>query len=919
MTISTLRERETRYTLIDPLLKKAGWNLNDRSQVLFEVPLENYDTELINGFTDYTLLRENGEVLAVIEAKRTSRDSRVGQRQVLDYVEAIEKKQSFRPFAFMSNGYDVFFWDSENSAERHVAGFFSRENLERMLYLKLNRRPFSEIKIKDSIVNRSYQIEAIRRISEAIENKKKRKALLVMATGTGKTRTIMALIDVFLRAKIAQKVLFLADRDSLVKQALTDGFKIHLPNESRGRIRTYELNKDVRVSVSTIQTLELCYNQFNPSDFDLIVSDECHRSIYNKFTDVLSYYDAVQIGLTATPANFIDRDTFRFFDCDGITPAFLYDYDTAVKENYLADYNVYSAQTKFQRKGIKFVDLSEEDKQSLIDNGLDPEDINFEGTDLERKVTNNDTLRRQWEEFMDVCLKDSTGQLPGKSILFAITHNHAIRLKENFEKMYPEYGGKLVQVIDSKMERNDKLIDDFKKEDFPRIAISVDMLDTGFDFPEVMNLAFMKPVNSQIKFWQMIGRGTRHHEACKRYEWLPDRKKENFLIVDFWENFEHFQMMPADDEGKRQIPVLITIFNTRLNKLAKFLGDQSSEDAKRIIRDLRAQISEIPLESFSVRKVYKEVADAWNDDFWNYITPDKIAFLRLKVAPLLRYVPGTNPAIAFFTSKMERLGLSHLEKKNLEQLIESVKEDVALLPTNLSEVAIESKLINGILTGSFWEDLNLKKIDDAKEALASLMKYKRDHPSIVIELGLDDIIDSRKWVVLKEGSKKVYVEEYRKKIEEKIEKLASEHPTIKKLKAGEEVSTEDLVKLEATLETEFNNDEINLDEDNMLKAFGIRVGSFIDFIKHVLNLETLPSFKDIISKSFDSFILEHNYNADQSRFLRAVQSVFLERRKLELADLYEEPFTNFGSNAVEKLFTLVEIDDIIKLTQSLAS
>ena len=914
-----ISEQETRYTLIDPMLSKAGWNVNDRSQVQFEIPTENYDKTLINGFTDYTLYRENGEVLAVIEAKRTSRDARVGQQQVLDYVEAIEKKQSFRPFAFMSNGREVFYWDTENSAYRHVAGFFSRENLERLLFFKNNRKPINEIKIKESIVNRAYQIEAIRRTAESIELKKKRKALIVMATGTGKTRTTMALIDVFLLSNNAQKVLFLADRDTLVDQALTDGFKVHLPDEARSRIRTYDINKNARVFVSTIQTLELCYNQFTPADFDLIISDECHRSIYNKFTDVLSNFDAIQIGLTATPANFIERDTFRFFDCDGVTPTFLYDYDTAVKENYLADYNVYSAQTKFQRKGIKFVDLTEDDKQTLIDNGLDPEDINFEGTDLERKVTNNDTLRRQWEEFMDVCLKDSTGQLPGKTIIFSISHNHALRLKDCFDNMYPEYGGKLVQVIDSKMERNKKLIDNFKKENFPRIAISVDMLDTGFDFPEVVNLGFMKPVNSQIKFWQMIGRGTRHFDACSKYEWLPDRKKDNFLIVDFWENFEHFQMLPPDDGGNKQIPVLITIFNTRLNKLAKFLGDQSSEDAKRIIKDLRSQITEIPLESFTVKKAFNEVSTAWDDDFWNYITPDKIAFLRMKVAPLLRFAQSSGPPVLFFTSKMERCGISFLEKRNLESIIESIKEDVSLLPLSLPVVATEEKLINDILSNTFWKDLSIKKIDDAKDALAGLMKYKREKPSIVIELGLNDIIDSRKWVVLKEGAKKIYVEEYRKKVEEKIEKLAAEHPTVKKLLNNEKVDTEDLIRLEATLETEFESGEINLDEDNMLKAFGIRVGNLVDFLKHILKLETLPSYKDIIGKSFDAFILEHNYNADQSRFLRAVQTVFLDRRKLELADLYEEPLTNFGSNAVERLFSKEEIEELLEMARKLAA
>ncbi|MFZ1322899.1 MAG: DEAD/DEAH box helicase family protein [Ignavibacteria bacterium] len=915
----TVSEKETRYTLIDPMLTKAGWNLYDRTQVLFEIPTENYDKTLINGFTDYCLYRENGEVLAVVEAKRTSRDARVGQQQVLDYVESIEKDQPFRPFAFMSNGHEIFFWDSEDSAERQVAGFFSRENLERLLFFKKNRKPVNEIKIKDSIVNRAYQIEAVRRTAEAIELKKKRKALIVMATGTGKTRTTMALIDVFIRSNNAQKILFLADRDTLVEQALTDGLKVHLPDEARARIRTYDINKTARVFVSTIQTLELCYNKFTPADFDLIISDECHRSIYNKFTDVLSYFDAVQIGLTATPANFIDRDTFRFFNCDGVTPTFLYDFDTAVKENYLADYNVYSAQTKFQRKGIKYVDMSDEDKQSLIDRGFDPEDINFEGTDLEKKVTNTDTLNKQWVEFMDVCYKDSTGQIPGKSIIFSISHNHAVRLKESFDKMYPEYGGKLVQVIDSKMERSRTLIDNFKKQNFPRIAISVDMLDTGFDFPEVVNLGFMKPVNSQIKFWQMIGRGTRHHDACKKYDLLPDRHKDNFLIVDFWENFEHFQMMPPDDEGKRQIPVLITIFNTRLNKLVRFLGDQSSDDAKRIIKDLRSQIADIPLESFSVKKALKEVSEVWEDQFWNYISPDKIAFLRLRAAPLLKFVPGVNVAEAFFTSKMERFGLSQLEKKNLDLMKESIKEDVSLLHLNLPQVENEKILINDILTNSFWEDLNLKRIDDAKEALAPLMKYKRDKPSIVIELGLDDIIDSRKWIVLKNDSKKIYVEEYRKKIEDKINKLASEHPTIKKLIEGQEVRTEDLIRLEETLETEFDNEDISLDEENMLKAFGIRVGSFVDFLKHILNLESLPSFKDIIGKSFDAFILEHNYNADQSRFLRAVQTVFLDRRKLELADLYEEPFTNFGSNAVEKYFNKEEIEELLEMARKLAA
>jgi type I restriction enzyme R subunit len=914
-----ISESKTRYNLIDPQLKKAGWNLTDRTQVGLEIPVAGYDATPSEGITDYCLYRSNGEVLAVVEAKRTSRDPRVGEQQVLEYVTKIEKKQSFRPYAFMANGEDIFFWESDVSAERHVAGFFSRENLERLLWLKQNKLPLSSIQINDRIIDRSYQVEAIRRISEAIEQKKRRKTLLVMATGTGKTRTIMALIDVFLRARQAQRILFLADRDALVDQALSDGFKVHLPNESRTRIRTYAIDKTSRLYVSTLQTLEICYDKFTPADFDLIISDECHRSIYNKFTDVLAYFDAVQIGLTATPAQLIDRDTFKFFDCDGPAPTFLYTYDKAVEEGYLADYNVYAAQTKFQRKGVKGADLTEEERESLRKRGIDPDEINYEGTDLERKVTNKDTLRKQWDEFMSFCLKDATGQLPGKTILFAITHNHAMRLAETFNEMYPEYGGKLVQVIDSKMERARDLLDTFKKQDMPRIAISVDMLDTGVDIPEVVNLSFMKPVNSQIKFWQMIGRGTRSLAACKNLDWLPNRQKEFFLIVDFWENFEHFQMKPKDETGVGQIPVLVTIFNARLTKLQHFSGEQNSEDAKRIVRDIRALIARIPLESFSVKKVFKEVRAAWGDEFWRYITPREIEFLRLKVGPLLRYVPNVNPAVEFFTIKMEKCGLALLERKDLKKHIESIREDVDLLPTNLDVVAARRGYIDRVLSNEFWDKTNLAALDEVKETLGPLMKYRRERPSLVLELGLDDIIDSRKWVILRKDSQKVYVEEYRKRVEAKIEKIADTHPTIRKLKSGQEVELEDLVRLEESLEAELGTDELSLDDENILKAFGVRVGSLVDFLKHVLKIEALPSYETVVRKAFDAFILEHNYNADQSRFLSVVQSVFLQRERIELADLYEEPFTSFGLNAADKLFTETELGELITLAKRLAA
>ncbi len=325
--------------------------------------------------------------------------------------------------------------------------------------------------------------------------------------------------------------------------------------------------------------MALCYAKFSPGFFDLIIFDEAHRSLFKRFTEVIEYFDARMIGLTATPANFIDRDTFRLFGCDANVPTFLYDYQQAVKERFLVDFSLYQAHTGFQRKGIKGVDLSEEDRNALIEQGIDPDGLDYAGTDIEVAVSNKDTLRKQWEEIMENCLKDQSGQLPGKTIVFAMTKKHAHRIAEVFEEMYPQHVG-VVQVITSTTERvrdgsyGDGLITKFKKNNLPRIAISVDMLDTGIDVPEVVNLVFMKPVQSRIKLWQMIGRGTRNQQACKYLDRLPDGKKTEFKIIDFWQNDFNKK---ADDKPPIDMPVLVSVFNTRLKILECHLPDHTAE------------------------------------------------------------------------------------------------------------------------------------------------------------------------------------------------------------------------------------------------------------------------------------------------------------------------------------------------------
>lgn len=434
----TRNEAKTRKDLIDPLLTKADWDLANLHQVGLEIPVDGYDAEPWNGVTDYCLYRANGEVIAVVEAKRQSRQPEVAEAQVRHYVTEIEKHQSFRPFAFMTNGDKILFWDVDQENKRQVAGFFSLADLENLLYLRQHKIPLQQLIINHKIAGRTYQQEAIQRIAERFDLGHRR-ALAVMATGTGKTRTTMALLDLLIRANQARKILFLADQDALVKQALEENFKVYLPDEPSGRIRTYQIDYSKRLYVGTLQTLIKCYHKFTPAFFDLIVFDECHRSIYNQFREIVEYFDGKIIGLTATPAEFIDQNTFQVFHCfDGI-PTFLYPYQDAVKEGYLVDYSLYQAKTKFQREGIRGATLSEEDRNTLIEQGLEPDEIDYEGTELEKTVSNRDTLRQQWTEIMEVCHRDEAGQYPAKTIIFAVSQKHALRLAEVFEEMYPQY------------------------------------------------------------------------------------------------------------------------------------------------------------------------------------------------------------------------------------------------------------------------------------------------------------------------------------------------------------------------------------------------------------------------------------------------------------------------------------------------
>ncbi|MFH1038132.1 MAG: DEAD/DEAH box helicase family protein, partial [PVC group bacterium] len=577
-----MHEAEVRKEL-DRLLDLRNWHVKNPAEVSVEFEMERRWGKNISGpttelypnkeFADYLLYGRDRKPLALIEAKRTSKNPRSGQTQAAGYADNIKAEYDFDPFIFLANGEDIWFWDRLRYPPRIVRGFFERDDLERLDYQRCSRRPLSAIQINPEIADRDYQAEAIKRVFNGLE-KGFRTFLLVMATGTGKTRTAMALIDALIRARWINTVLFLADRKMLRDQAYgLRGFQGFF-TEACGKVKSGRFDKNKRLYAATIQTMMECYREISPGFFDLVISDECHRSIYNKWKDVLTYFDAIQVGLTATPSDWVDRDTFRFFDCPEKAPTFNYDYQTAVDEKWLVPFIPYHAKTSFQIKGVREDQIPPAVKKKLVEEGRTLDELNFEGTEFEKRFTNTGTHEAMVREFMEVCQKDESGVLPGKTIIFAMTKNHAYRLLETFDRLYPSYKGRLAEVITCDDARADTFLSRFENNRFPLVAISVDMLDTGVDIREVVNLVFAKPVFSKIKFWQMIGRGTRTLEPAALKEWC--REKRNFLVIDHWNNFEYFKMKPEGVAPKPEESLPTRVFKVRVEKLRYFMKEKDS-------------------------------------------------------------------------------------------------------------------------------------------------------------------------------------------------------------------------------------------------------------------------------------------------------------------------------------------------------
>lgn len=934
-------EKQTRQQIIDQQLLQAGWDVSNTSQVIEEFEIDVNRSEVAGvlstaepaakyqgyQYSDYVLLGKDGKPLAVVEAKKTSKDAANGREQAKQYCYNIQKEKGGElPFCFYTNGLEIYFWDLGNYPPRKIIGFPTLDDLERFRYIRRNKKQLSQELINTDIAGRDYQIRSIRAVLEGIEEKK-RNFLLVMATGTGKTRICIALADALMRAGHIERVLFLVDRIALREQALA-AFKEHLPNEPRWpKVGEKLIAKDRRIYVSTYPTMLNIIrdesNRLSPHFFDLVIVDESHRSIYNTYQEVLNYFKAINVGLTATPTDVIDHNTFDLFTCEDGLPTFAYTYEEAVNNMppYLSSFQVMKIETKFQAKGISKRTISLEDQKRLILQGKSVEEINFEGSQLEKTVVNKGTNTLIVKEFMEECIKDVNGVLPGKTIFFCASKAHARRLEEVFDALFPQYHGELAKVLvsdDPRVYGKGGLLDQFTNRDMPRIAISVDMLDTGIDVREIVNLVFAKPVYSYTKFWQMIGRGTRLLEPTKIKPWCTE--KDIFLIIDCWDNFEYFKIQPKGKELITQQPLPVQMATLRLDKIEKALAIEQTEIANKEITKFRHQIENLPSSSVIIIEAATSLNQINDDNYWANLTLQKLEFLHREIKPLFRAVSQVAFKAMRFEKNVLEISLTKLsgEEKKFTTLKDALISQIGELPLSVNVVAKHEKLIKSAQQNHYWSTCTDATLDELACTLGPLMKFRESqNPGEgPVRLDLIDKLFNKEKVEFGPENEAVSISQYREMVEKLILELTESNLILQKIKTGAIVSTEEAEALAKTL----NEEHPHITENLLRLVYKNQKAQFLEFIRHILGLEVLTSFPETVTQSFNQFIAAHtNLNSRQLEFLSLLKDFIIEREKVEKRDLIQSPFTILHPQGIRGVFRPKEIDEILQLTEKLAA
>jgi len=740
-----LSEFKTRKIYIDVDMKQMGWKFNGADADV----QEEYEVEGMAGvvgqlgYADYVLFGKDGLPLAIVEAKRSSKDPNIGRKQAVLYADCLERKFGRRPMMFTTNGFETYFWDDQTGPQRKVSGIFSKNDLQKLMNRRTEQLDLMSIPIDDKITDRYYQKEAIRAVCEQI-GLGFRKHLLVMATGTGKTRTASSLTDVLSRGKAVTNILFLADRTALVKQA-KDDFKNYLPDMSLCNLCSNKDDRSARIVFSTYPTILNAIDDikskdgqrmFTPAHFDLIIIDESHRSIFKKYRAIFEYFDAIMVGLTATPKTDVDRNTYDFFEMEHGVPTYAYDYETAVYQDHvLVPYYNYEVKTKFLEEGINYDDLSDEDKERFEDDFIEDDMMPdfIPSAQLNKFVFNETTVDIVIQDLMERGIRVAGGDRLGKTIIFAQNKRHAEFILERFNKLYPKYHGSFAQRVICDDTYAQTIIDDFKQpEKEPIIAVSVDMMDTGIDVPECVNLVFFKKVRSKAKFWQMIGRGTRLCKGLTCVDQIDGEytDKKRFLIFDYCGNFEYFRTHKEGYESKDTKSLTENIFGKKI-KLAVILQESAYADddyqawRSDLVSSCFTQVQELNSDLISVRLHMQSVEKFKKPGAFNFISEGDKGELLQQIAPIVQ-LDDADEFAKRFDNFMYGLMIASMEHLPSFKYARKQLCDIGnLLEKKISIPQVKAKLstIREVNIDSFWETNDVLQFEKVRNELRDLIKF----------------------------------------------------------------------------------------------------------------------------------------------------------------------------------------------------
>lgn len=891
--VDKISEAQTRKKYIDVALKEAGWVIGNN--VTEEEPVTGMPNASGTGYVDYVLWGKDNLPLAVVEAKKASVDAMVGSQQAKLYADCLQNKYGRRPLIFTTNGFEFFYTnDFMGYPRREVSGFFAQEELQLEMDGRKQRIPLEHIKIKDDITNRPYQKEAVTAVCDAIM-KKHRKMLIVQATGSGKTRVSISIVDVLRRHNYVKNILFLADRTALVKQAKNNYTNL-LPDLSCcNLLDSKDDPESCRMIFSTYPTMMNAIDEkknkygeklFSPGHFQLIICDEVHRSIYKKYQEIFEYFDGMLLGMTATPKNEIDKNTYGVFNLERGVPTFAYELEKAVEEGYLVDYSTLEYKTQIMEEGIHYDDLSDTEKEEY-EKTFESDDMvgdDISSSAINSWLFNSDTIDKVLKELMEKGLKIEGGDKLGKTIIFAKNSLHAQAIVERFYQLFPECGGDFIKQIDYSIKYCDSLIDDFSTSDkMPQIAVSVDMLDTGIDIPEILNLVFFKKVRSYAKFWQMIGRGTR---LCPNLlgEGLD---KERFLIFDFCNNLEYFRVNKNGAESGITESLSEKIYNTKAQIVRELQAPPYTSDESYVtyradlVKQLHGAVSELNDDSFLVKRHlrYVEIFRALSS--WNSLETIEIADIKEHIAPLIK--PKKEDELARrFDYLVYSIDLGLLQSKSVQAPVNIVVQTAEQLSAKYSIPQVEKQkdIIEKVQTTEFWDGATVIELETVRNAMRGLLQYlDKIRRKPYYTNFTDTIIDSKEGEPIYGGND---LKNYRKKVEFYL-KEHSDKLSVYKLRNNKKLSESDLKELERILWTELGS------KDDYVKEYGeTPIGRLV---RQIVGVD-----RAAVNEAFSEFLTEERLNLNQMRFVNLIVDYIVANGNIDDNKvLMGEPFKSVGS------------------------